>query len=62
MTEERYTEVRAALVSDIHFQLSRHCKLNARARIRKIAQLDYEQHGTPIETTKEFFNYNSLRT
>lgn len=54
---DRYDERRAELVADVHRQLRIHCKLNARARIRKIADLDYEHKGIDREVTKELFNY-----
>ena len=60
MNQERYRQHRAELIRDFYFQKSRHCRLNARARIRAIAKLDFEYSGTPIEETKEFFHYGEL--
>jgi len=55
---KRYEEIRAQLVTELEFNLSIHCKLNARARIRKIADLDYEVKGIDREETMRKFNYH----
>lgn len=60
LSEERYTETRAELVRDFWFLKSKRCKLAAKARIRKIADLDFEQLGIPRETTLNKFNYEKL--
>ena len=60
LSEDRYTETRAELVRDFWFLKSKRCKLAAKARIRKIADLDFEQNGTPREKTLEKFNYEKL--
>ena len=58
---KRYEEIRAQLVAELWSNLSIHCKLNARARIRKIADLDYEVKGIDKEETKQKFNYYDLK-
>lgn len=58
---KRYEEIRAQLVTELEFNLSIHCKLNARARIRKIADLDYEVKGIDREITKRKYNYYEVK-
>lgn len=60
MIEERYKEKRAALVREFWFLKSKHCRLSAKARVRKIAELDLENKDIPIEKTLERFNYDKL--
>jgi hypothetical protein len=61
MTEEQYTTRRAQLVKEFWFNKSKRCYLVARARIRKIADLDYEFKGIDREVTKQKFSYNNLK-
>lgn len=60
MSEEQYTERRAALVNEFWFLKSKRCKLAAKARVRAIADLDYEYAGIDREVTKEKFKYSTL--
>ena len=60
MTPEYYQQRRAELLRDFYFQQSRHCRLNARARIRAIAKLDLAYDGTPIAHTKALFHYDTI--
>lgn len=60
MTEEVYYERRRELIREQHFLRSRHCNLAARARIRKIAELDSSFKGTPYDETLQRFNYDQL--
>lgn len=53
MTENYYTQRRAELMSQLWFELKLHNKRNARARIRRIAELDYAERGIPKEQTYE---------
>lgn len=61
MTEQNYTQRRKELINQLDFMLSKRLWLCARARIRKIADLDFEHKGIDIETTKEMFNYKRLK-
>lgn len=61
ITEEYYTETRAKLVDEYWFLRSRHCKLSAMARVRKIADLDFEFSGIQREETLKKFHYNELK-
>lgn len=58
---KRYTERRAELIREMYWNLSIHCRLNARARIRKIADLEYEVKGTDREETKNSLGYYNLK-
>ena len=60
MTEKNYSQRRAELVSQFNTMLSLRLWMSARARIRKIADLDYEHRGIDREVTKEMFNYKKL--
>ena len=60
LSEDRYTEIRAELVRDFWFLKSKRCKLAAKARVRAIADLDYEYAGIDQEVTKEKFKYSTL--
>lgn len=62
MTEEKYTEQRAKLVNEFWFLKSKRLFLSAKARIRKIADLDFEQKGIDREITLEKFNYNKIKS
>lgn len=57
MTEEAYFNQRHKLVEEVMFLRQRHCNLSARARIRKIADLDFEQRGIDRSVTYKNFNY-----
>ena len=61
MTEEQYTAQRAKLVSEFWYLKSKRLFLSAKARIRKIADLDFEQKGIDREITKQKFNYNKIK-
>ena len=58
MNEERYEEKRAALVREFWFLRSKHCRLSAKARVRKIAEIDLVNKGIPKEDTLRKFNYD----
>ena len=60
MTEQQYTARRAELTREFWFLKSKRLHLSAKARVRKIADLDFEQKGTPREETLRKFNYNHL--
>ena len=62
MTEENYTSVRSQLVREFWFLKSKRYYMSARARIRKIADLDFEMQGTPKETTFAKFHYNDIKS
>jgi hypothetical protein len=62
MSEEQYTQQRAKLVNEFWFLKSKRLYLSARARIRKIADLDYEQLGVDREVTKQKFNYKKIKS
>ena len=62
MSEEQYTAQRAKLVNEFWFLKSKRLYLSARARVRKIADLDYEQCGIDRAITKEKFNYSKIKT
>ena len=61
MTQETYESRRAELVKEFWFLKSKRLYLSARARVIKIAKLDLEQNGTPIEVTKEKFKYDTIK-
>ena len=61
MNEEVYREKRAKLVKEFWFLKSKRCYLAAKARVRSIAILDFEQNGTLVEVTKEKFKYNNIK-
>ena len=60
MTEGQYTEQRARLVNEFWFMKSKRLHLTAKARVRAIADLDYEYAGIDREETKKKFNYDKL--
>ena len=62
MNSENYKEIRAQLVKEFWFLKSKRLYLSARARVRKIADLDYEQCGIDRAITKEKFNYSKIKT
>lgn len=57
MTEEQYQSRRHELAVEAMYLRSIRCPLSAKARIRKIAELDLEHKGIPKETTFKNFNY-----
>ena len=57
MNEEQYAARRAQLIKEYNHLVSSHCHLCAKARVRKIADLDYEVKGIDKEITKQKFNY-----
>ena len=57
MTEQYYIARRTELEEEIVRLRQIHCHLCARARIRKIADLDYEVKGIDREETMRKFNY-----
>lgn len=61
MNEEQYTARRAQLVKEYNHLVSNHCHLCAKARVRKIADLDYEVKGIDKEETKRSFRYYNLK-
>lgn len=62
MTEKQYIAQRAKLINEFWFLKSKRLFLSARARVRKIADLDYEKYGTDREETKQKFNYYRIKT
>lgn len=58
MDKERYTTLRAQLVSELWREIGMHHRFNARARIRRIADLDFQHLGVPKEETLRQFNYD----
>lgn len=58
---ERYEERRRELVIEANNLRKIRCYLSAKARIRKIAQLDLKYKGVPIEETYDKFNYYEKR-
>ena len=57
MTLERYQEQRNQLLMEILRLRTIHCPLSAKARIRKIADLDLEHRGIPREKTLASLGY-----
>ena len=62
MTEEQFTTQRAKLVNEFWYLKSKRLFLSAKARIRKIADLDYQYKGIDRETTKQKFCYYKIKT
>ena len=62
MSEEQYNTQRSKLVNDFWFLKSKRLFLSAKARIRKIADLDFLYNGTDREETKRKFNYYNIKT
>ena len=61
MNEEQYAARRAQLIKEYNHLISSHCHLCAKARVRKIAELDYEVKGIDKEETKRSFRYYNLK-
>ena len=62
MNEDYYREQRAELVKQFWFLKSKRLYMSAKARVRKIAELDLEFKGTPKEETYSRFNYDKIRS
>ena len=60
MNTEQYNERRKELVNEYWFLKSKRLYLSAKARLRKIADLDFEQKGTPKAETLQKFNYEKI--
>lgn len=60
MNEETYIQRRKELEREFFLMRSRRCYLSAKARIRKIADLDYQFKGTDKEVTKQRYNYYNI--
>lgn len=60
MNIENYKEIRAQLVKEFWFLKSKRLFLSAKARVRKIADLDFEQKGISHEETLKRFNYTRI--
>lgn len=58
MTDQHYTALRAQLIAELWREIAMHHRLNARARIRRIADLDYQHLGIPKEETYELLHYD----
>lgn len=52
--------MRANLVREFWFLKSKRLYMSAKARVRKIADLDLEYSGTPREETYQKFNYSKI--
>lgn len=61
MTEEKYQSYRHQLTVESLELRKRRCYLSAKARIRKIAELDLEHKGIPKEETLQKFNYYNIK-
>lgn len=58
MTQERYTQRRAQLISELYeLRKTNRFPRCVAARIRDIAKLDYEYDNTPMELTYKLFGY-----
>lgn len=53
-------EQRAKLVREFWFLKSKRLYLSAKARVRKIAQMDFENLGIPIKETLNKFHYENI--
>jgi hypothetical protein len=58
---EYFREQRAKLVREFWFLKSKRLYMSAKARVRKIADLDMEHKGIPREVTLEKFHYYSIK-
>lgn len=61
MTYNDYYQRRLSLVNEIEWLLSLRLYLCARARIRRLAELEYNYNGSDKEITKQQYNYYSLK-
>jgi hypothetical protein len=55
-----YNIRRQELIKEMENLINSHCRLCAKARIRKIADLDFEYKGIDREQTKKSLGYNKL--
>lgn len=55
---DHYTRRRADLMRQLWFECKLRHRLNARARIRMIADLDYRERGIPKQETYELLHYD----
>jgi hypothetical protein len=60
MNEIQYNIRRQELIKEMENLINSHCHLCAKARIRKIADLDFEYKGIDREQTKKSLGYNKL--
>ena len=60
MDENFYRARRAKLVGEFMQMKKLRLYRSAAARVRQIAELDYQFDGTPIEKTKALFYYDQL--
>ena len=58
---EYYKEQRAKLVREFWFLKSKRLYLSARARVRKIAEMDFEMMGIPVKETLDKFKYENIK-
>lgn len=61
MSEDYFREQRTKLVREFWFLKSKRCYLAAKARVRKIADLDFEFKGIPKEETLRKFSYDQIK-
>lgn len=61
MNEEYYREQRAELVKQFWFLKSKRLYLAAKARVRKIAELDFEHLGIDKNVTLQKFKYDQIK-
>ena len=61
MTEQYYIARRTELEAEIVRLRQIHCHLCAKARIRKIAELDFTVKGIDKEITKQKYNYYDVK-
>jgi hypothetical protein len=62
MNEDFYKEQRTRLANEFWFLKSKRLYLAAKARVRKIAELDFEFKGIPKEETLKKFKYDSIKS
>lgn len=62
MSEEYFRNTRAELVKQFWFLKSKRMYMSAKARVRKIADLDFEHLGVPKEETLKKFKYDQIKS
>ena len=62
MNEDYYREQRAELVKQFWFLKSKRLYMSAKARVRKIAELDFEFKNVPTDVTLRKFNYDNIKS
>jgi len=62
MTVDSYREQQAKLVREFWFLKSKRLYMSAKARVRKIAELDLEFKDIPKADTYRKFNYDSIKS